>query len=179
MIRLFIAVALLLGGDLYAQGAQPPLTEAQHEKTYEWRVRQQELYGVYIPQDLGEVFVQLTLLSDASDRAKFARLSEREAVTVPFFSLGRWMSHNWGFYGGSRLTVYLNELKLHHPDDMTRFLLVMFHRHLNKKKLDPQPVIDGLLGMRQAAEQDRALQGEVIHEETRQLDSIPPPKGRE
>ena len=84
------------------------------------------------------------------------------------------MSHNWGFYGGSRLTAYLNQLNLYHPDDMTRFLLVMYHRHLNDKPLDPRPVVEGLLKLRREQEQEKLLEnGEVIDEESRKLDSIP------
>lgn len=170
-----LTAALLLTSIIGLAQGEPAATEADFEQKHEWRVRQQMLYGVYIPQDLGEVFVQLNRLSESTDRAKFQRLSERQAATRPFFSLGRWISHNWGFYGGSRLTVYLNTLGLFHPDDMTRFLLVMYHRHLNDNPLAPQSVIEGLLTDRQAAEQQRLLEkGEVLYEETRQLDSIPP-----
>ncbi|MEL7220737.1 MAG: DUF6794 domain-containing protein [Bacteroidota bacterium] len=171
MLRLFCLFAILfsfLSPPMQAQSA-PPSSVQEYEKSYDWRVRQEILYGAYIPNDLGEVFVQLDRLSEKSDQAKFARLSEQQAATVPFFGLGRWISHNWGFYGGSRLTVYLNQLNLHHPDDMTRFLLVMYHRHLNKKALDPQPVVEGLLKTRAAKEKERLLQGEVIHEESRTL----------
>lgn len=170
---LYSGALLLLSTMCFAQG-EPAATETEFEQKYEWRVRQQILYGVYIPQDLGEVFVQLNRLSEPAGRVNFQRLSERQAATRPFFGLGRWISHNWGFYGGSRLTAYLNTLGLHHPDDMTRFLLVMYHRHLNKKALDPQPVIEGLLADRKAVEQNRLLEnGEILYEETRQLDTLP------
>jgi hypothetical protein len=172
-IILSIAFLLFLSLPTYSQG-EPAATADQHEEKYDWRVRQQRLYGVYIPQDLAEVFTQLTQLSEASGRENFRRLSERDAATLPFFGLGRWMSHNWGFYGGSRLTVYLNQLNLYHPDDMTRFLLVMYHRHLNKKPLDPQPVVEGLLNTRRESDQQKLLEnGKVIYEESRVLDSIP------
>lgn len=165
---LFAVFSLLFVSAVYAQGP-PPSSEQEYEKNYDWRVRQEILYGVYIPKDLGEAFVQLDRLSEKADRKKFANLSERQAATVPFFGLGRWISHNWGFYGGSRLTVYLNQLNLHHPDDMTRFLLVMYHRYLNKKPLDPQPVVEGFLKMRIESNNERLLQGEVIHEESRKV----------
>ncbi len=167
-------IALMGASDyLFAQG-QPAATEEEYEESYEWRVRQEMLYGVYIPRDLAEVFVQLNRLSEPSDRANFERLSEQGAATRPFFGLGRWMSHNWGFYGGSRLTAYLNTMGLFHPDDMTRFLLVMYHRHLNKKPLDPLPVVEGFLQLRKEEEKNRLLEnGEVLFEESRILDSIP------
>lgn len=158
---------------IYCQG-EPAGTQEQYESSYEWRVRQERLYGVYIPKDLAEVFNQLDQRSEASGRENFRRLSERGAATKPFFGLGRWMSHNWGFYGGSRLTAYLNQLQLFHPDDMTRFLLVMYHRHLNSKPLDPKPVVEGLLTTRRESEQQELMErGEIIYEESRILDSIP------
>lgn len=173
MRTLLFGLFYLLSLTAFAQG-DPAATEEQYETSYEWRVRQERLYDVYIPQDLGEVFNQLNQLSEASGRENFRRLSEQGAATKPFFGLGRWMSHNWGFYGGSRLTAYLNQLNLYHPDDMTRFLLVMYHRHLNKKPLDPQPVVEGLLKLRREQEQEKLLEnGEVIYEESRKLDSIP------
>lgn len=179
LTTVLIFVSLIWSDNLlFAQG-QPAATEEEHEESYEWRVRQEVLYGAYIPRDLGEVFVQLNRLSEASDRASFVRLSEQQAATKPFFGLGRWMSHNWGFYGGSRLTAYLNTLGLFHPDDMTRFLLVMYHRHLNKKPLDPRPVVEGFLELRRKQENDRLLEnGEVLFEESRILDSIPAGKSQ-
>ena len=175
---IFLGLFSLFTITSFGQG-DPAATGEEYEKSYEWRVRQDVLYGVYIPKDLGEVFVQLNRLSEESGRKNFMRLSEQQAATKPFFGLGRWMSHNWGFYGGSRLTAYLNDLNLFHPDDMTRFLLVMYHRHLNKKPLDPRPVVEGLLELRQQQEQERLLEnGEVLYEESRILDSIPKGKGR-
>lgn len=170
--------ALLLISQLgFAQG-QPAATENEYEEAYDWRVRQEMLYGVYIPQDLGEVFVQLNKLSEPDDRANFRMLSERDAATKPFFGLGRWMSHNWGFYGGSRLTAYLNQMGLFHPDDMTRFLLIMYHRHLNKTQLDPKPVVEGLLTARQEYERNRILEnGEILNETTRKLEAPPQSAG--
>lgn len=162
-------VVLFIANTAFAQ-MKPASTEAEYEKSYEWRVKQQNLFGVYIPADIGEVFQQLTSLSDKNDRDKFKRLSEHEAATVPFFGLGRWISLNWGFYGGSRLSAYLNQLGLFHPDDMTRFILIMYNRHLNEAKLNPKEVIEGLIEARQEYNQKRALEGEVIHEETRVLE---------
>ena len=159
-------IALLLSATVVFGQGNPPENEQEYEAAYAWRVRQTELYGVHIPKDIAEVFTQLNSLSDAKDREKFRNLTETEAATRPFFSLGRWMAVNWGFYGGSRLTVYLNGLGLHDPDDMARFLLVMYNRHLNNRALDPKPIITGLIDARKAAEAERLLQGEVISKET-------------
>lgn len=148
----------------FSQG-KPAGTEDEYDKTYKWRIRQQNLYGVYIPADIGEVFHQLNSLSEKNDRDKFKALTETQAARVPFFSLGRWMSLNWGFYGGSRLTVYLNQLGLYHPDDMTRFLLIMYNRHLKKAGLNPKEVIEGMIEARKEYDLKKKLEGEVLSEE--------------
>ncbi len=162
-------LSLLIIGGLSAQSG-PPATEIELEEAYQKRIQQEQLYGVYIPADLGEAFIQLNRRSNLEDRQSFIALSEQDAATVPFFGLGRWISYNWGFYGGSRFSNYLNQMGLHNPDDMTRFVLVMYHRHLNEKDLDPRPVVEGLLEQRRQSEQDRLLQGDVLFEETRQLE---------
>lgn len=168
MIISCVCLVLLMNVS-YGQG-EPAATEEAYEKSYEWRVKQQNLYGVYIPADIGDVFHQLNSLSDKNDRNKFKLLTEHQAATVPFFGLGRWISLNWGFYGGSRLTAYLNQLGLYHPDDMTRFILIMYNRHLNEADLNPKEVIDGLTVARKEYNQKQALEGEVLEEKTRTLE---------
>ena len=171
MLRPLVLFAFLLNLPFIMMGQEgPPATETDLEAAYQKRIQQERLYGVYIPADLAEAFVELTRLSSAEDRQRFAALSEEDATTVPFFGLGRWISHNWGFYGGSRFSHYLNQMGLHHPDDMTRFMLVMFHRHLNKAALDPKPIVEHFLEERRLSEQDRLLKGDVLFEETRQLE---------
>ena len=71
----------------------PFLVEAQkkeadpYQEKYEWRVRQEVLYGVYIPKDVNEALVLLNRLTDEESKTKFKNLSEQAAVSKLFFQL--------------------------------------------------------------------------------------------
>ena len=77
------------------------------------------------------------------------------------------MIYNWGFYQGSRLSHYLKGLGLEHPDDMARFMIVSWHRHLNEKPLDIKLQVDYYFKLREQERLERELGKEVIHEEKR------------
>ncbi|PHN08398.1 hypothetical protein CRP01_00360 [Flavilitoribacter nigricans DSM 23189 = NBRC 102662] len=159
--------------------AQPPGTvgaklkaEAEAEKSaleqdYETRVRQEVLYGVYIPKDLAESFSELNKRTDADSRKKFTAMSEEDARHKLHFSLGRWIIHNWGFYGGSRLSKYLNDVGIFDPDDMARFIIITYHRELNGKPLGVKELVEGFQEVRKAEKEQRLKEGKVIHQETR------------
>lgn len=149
--------------------AQKPATnDAEFQKTYDRRVRQKVLHGVYIPKDLAECFVQLNRLAPPEGKANFKLLPEELIPTRAFYGLGRWIIHNWGFYGGSRLSVYLNNIGLFHPEDMANFILIGYHRHLHKKSLDVKPLLEGLKAKREEIQKAEKLKGTVIHTEKRQ-----------
>ena len=149
---------------------KPKLSDDEvFEKAYQKRIKQEYLFGVYIPKDLTDVFIQLNELIEDQTKAVFKNLMEEEAAKKLHFGFGRWMIHNWGFYEGSRLSVFLNGLGLHNPDDMARFLITTYHRNLNKATLDVKPLIESLVEERKEAEKQRKLQGEIIHEEKRKV----------
>ena len=139
-----------------------------YQEKYEWRIRQEVLYGVYIPKDVNEALLQLNRLTDEPSKNKFKSMGEEEAVSKLFFSLGRWMSHNWGFNEGSRLTVNLRSMGIYSPDDMSRFLMTLFHRSLNKKPLELKETLKIFQEKSEAERQERLNQGTILHEETRQ-----------
>jgi hypothetical protein len=64
------------------------------------------------------------------------KMDEVTASKGLHFSLGRWIWHNWSFYEGSRLSVYMNKVRVNHPEDMAQVILITYHRYLNKKPLD-------------------------------------------
>ena len=126
------------------------------------------MFGVYIPKDLTDVFVQLnSLIKDEKTKAAFKSFDEETAAKKLHFGFGRWMIHNWGFYEGSRLSVFLNQIGLHNPDDMATFLITTYHRNLNQKTLDVKALVESILEKRKEEEKQRKLQGEIIHEEKR------------
>jgi len=142
-------------------------TEAELDSIYEARILMEEIDGVYIPVDLEDAFLELERLSSAADIEKFKSATEETVRDKLHFGLGRWMVHNWGFYMGSRLSHHLKELGLEHPDDMAKFLLVSWHRHLNGEPLAIEEQVKYYYEKREQERRDRAGSKEVINEETR------------
>lgn len=178
MLRNAICGLLLLS--VFQMGwAQPPGTVSERmkareaeendqlEETYESRIKKSELYGMYIPKDLADAFVELNKRTEEDGRIKFKNMTEADARQKLHFSLGRWMTHNWGFFGGSRLTKYLNDIGLYDPDDMARFIIITYHRELNNKPLGVKELIEEFQEMRLKEREERLKKGKVIHQETR------------
>ena len=154
---------LLLPAICLAQEKEDP-----YQKKYEWRIRQEVLYGVYIPKDVNEAILVLSKLTDAESKTKFKNMSEEEAVSKLFFSLGRWISYNWSFHDGSRLAVNLQKMGIYRPDDMSRFIMVLFHRSLNKRPLEIKELLKIFHEKAELERNERLNKGTIIHEEIRQ-----------
>lgn len=170
--KVWIAVAGLLLAWLpngMTQEPEPIATDTDYEKAYERRIQQEYLYGVYIPKDLSDAIVQLNKLADRESLQKFRMAAEEEAVRKLHFSLGRWIIHNWGFYGGSRLSHALKGMGLHHPDDMARLLIRSLHRSLNSEPIEVKAQVEALAAAREAERQKRLESAEILYEEKRQL----------
>ena len=164
----FILVSLFLGYGLLLT-AQPPVSEEDFDKAYEDRVQQEMLYDVYIPQDLAEAFIQLNKLIDEDSKVKFKNMPEAQAGVKLHFSFGRWIIHNWGFYGGSRFSKYLNSLGLYDPDIMAKFVIVTYHRNLNRKPLEVKSLLEQFEQEKQAQDNEKKSQQKVLSEQTRKL----------
>jgi hypothetical protein len=148
-----------------------PFCEAQekdeYDKKYEWRIRQEILYGVYIPKDVSDAIVQLNRLTDEESKLKYKSLPEDQVTGKLFFSLGRWITHNWGLFEGSRLSVSMQDMGIYHPDDMARFIMVVFHRSLNKKPLEIKALMKFYQEKYERQKEERIQNGTIIHEERR------------
>lgn len=151
---------------------EPMMSEAEK---YAWRLRQEVLYGVYIPKDVNEVFLELNKKVDESSKAKFKSLTEAEATSKLFFSLGRWMTHNWGLYEGSRLSKYLQDMGIHHPDNMVKFLITAYHRSITKRPLDIKALVEHYKAIEEEAKAARLNKGKVIYEDKKK---VPAPSGK-
>ena len=162
-----IMTFLLLNCALMMIAQNPPATEDEFEKAYQKRIQKEYLNGVYIPKDLADSFIQLNRLTDDESKKKFKEMSENDAATKLHFSLGRWMIYNWSFYEGSRFSYYLKNLGISHPDDMAQFVIITYHRNLNKNKLEVKALIDQYAQKKEEEKQKRIDQGTIIHEETR------------
>ena len=146
----------------------PAATEEQYDKKYETRIKQEYIYGVYIPKDLADAFGQLNKLIDKDSKKKFAEVPEDVAVKKLHFSLGRWIIYNWGFYEGSRLSHYLKQMGIYHPDDMARFIIIAYHRYCNKEELKVKDLIEEFKLKQEKEKEARKNKGTIIHEEKRQ-----------
>ncbi|MBI5916103.1 MAG: hypothetical protein HY842_12070 [Bacteroidetes bacterium] len=167
-IILILSTLFFCSTTLCAQQGQVPADPDQEK--YEWRLRQEVLYDVYIPKDVNEVFMELNKKIDAQSKAKFLTLGEEEATTRLFFSLGRWMTHNWSLFEGSRLSKYMQDMGIHHPDNMVRFLITAYHRSLGKQPLEIKELIKKYQEMEEKEKQERQHKGTILHEEKKKMD---------
>ena len=148
-------------------GQKPPENDAEFEKAYQQRIRKDMLYGVYIPKDLADAFVQLNKRIDSESKQKFQSVPEEEVSDKLFFSLARWIMHNWGFHGGSRFSHYIKQLGIYHPEDMARFVIISYHRYLNKKSLNVKDLVNYFHEKQEQEKQKIIQKGEILHEEKR------------
>jgi hypothetical protein len=110
-------------------------------KQYKENIQKSRINGVYIPEDLNDAFKELRDLSNPESLNKFKLAEEMMVAKKLHFGLGRWMIYNWNFYDGSRFSNYLKEKGLSHPDDMAKFVMICFHRHLNNTDLEEDELI--------------------------------------
>jgi hypothetical protein len=148
-----------------AFGQQPMNTNKPRsnkpEDVYNWRILQEELDGVYIPADIAECFIELDKKISVDSKAKFMAADELTVMRQLHYSLGRWIWYNWGFYEGSRLSVYMNKVGVKQPEDMADFIIVAYHRYLNKKPIEPAQLVAFFIERkkREEAEREKARQG--------------------
>lgn len=165
---LFLFV-LSLGNILAAQEGLS--AEEQFQKNYEKRIKKERLYGVYIPKDLADAFVQLNKLTPREAKTSFKSVPEEVAVKKLHFSLGRWIIHNWGFYEGSRLSHHLKQVGVSHPDDQARVVITTYHRYLNKQPLDTKKVAEYYTEKRRKELEERKKKGAVLSKEVRKKEN--------
>lgn len=158
----FSICCLVTGTILIAQSETPVDTDAEFEKQYTWRISQERLNNIYIPRDLANSFEELNRLIDAPSRQKFKSMEETDAVRKLYFSLGRWIIQNWGFYEGSRLSEYLRKLGVYHPEDMSQVIIVSYHRYLNRLPLEVKGQVQAIQDKRKLENEERLKKASVI-----------------
>jgi hypothetical protein len=150
-----LLIVLLFGLSSSRQAQQNSASYQNWQKEDDEPIQKEYLFDVYIPEDMGDAFLQLNKLIDASSKAKFKAAPEEEAVHKLHFSLGRWIIYNWQFYEGSRLSHSLKQLNIHHPDDMARVLIRSYHRYLNKRPLDVKAQVEAIEERKQKEREER------------------------
>ena len=163
---IFIALLLMSSQLTFAQKEKtpeaPPSTEDQFEKKYQQRIKKEVLHGSYIPKDVADAFVQLNKLIDTASKDKYKTMGEMDAVYKLSGGFGRWIIHNWGFYEGSRYSHHLRSMGIYHPEEMAKFTMLMYHRYLNKKKLDVKAYLDGLETQKKKKLEDQKKNQKVL-----------------
>lgn len=171
LIAFFTTISLFA----FAQeDATPASSEVDIKQNYEWRIQQSKLAGQYIPKDIFDAFAELNRLTDPDSRNKFMSISENDAARKLYFSLGRWITTNWGLYEGSRLGHYLREAGISFPEDQAMAIVVCWHRSLNKKDINFKQVKEVLAAKRKKEREERLKKMPVIKEEV--IKNPPPNK---
>ena len=170
MNKLVIIVPILLCFAIGVHSQTDTIAGRTEKEKYDWRLRQTVLFGSYIPKDVNEVLLELNSKIDAKSKAKLAAVSEAEAATKLFFSLGRWMTHNWSLYEGSRLSKYMQDLGIHHPDDMARFFIIVYHRSLTKQPLEVKDLVASFQKKEDGEKRKKLEKGTILHEEKKKVD---------
>lgn len=140
---------------------------AQESSSYEQNIKKEYINDVYIPINLDEAIEELNRLADKQAIAKFKEGDEELVSKKLHFGLGRWIIHNWNMYEGSRFSHYLRKEGISFPDDMARFVIVSFHRHLNNKDLDIENRIKIIKEKRKKEYEERMSKQKIIKEYTR------------
>ncbi|HLP96732.1 MAG TPA: DUF6794 domain-containing protein [Saprospiraceae bacterium] len=169
----FLLLILLLAGSTISHAQKeepeggPPSSESEFDKQYKENIRKEVLNGVYIPKNLEDAMLELDKRISEEARAKFKDIPEDSVCMVMHLRLGQWMIHNWGFYGGSRLSHYLRSAGVTFPDDMADFLILAYHRRQNGRPIEIKQLATEFKEKRKKEYQDKMKKGKVIHEEVR------------
>ena len=107
----------------------------------------EKINGVYIPINIDDAISVLdTLFKGEVKSLANKSSSESDFTGRTHLGLGMWLRNNWGLWGGSRLSVYFNDMKIFHPDDMSGIILHSYYRHVKGQNLDIEGQIEHYIG---------------------------------
>lgn len=141
---ILIAFKESLNNDSYSEDEiLKPFQELEIEWNEEDKIRNNtdSLRGEYIPKDLPDCFKQIDSFWDDSTKIMVKNWTEDEFIGNAHFGFGMWMRNNWQLWGGSRLSIYFNEMGVFHPDDMSGIILRTYHRYLNNQDTELKKLI--------------------------------------
>jgi len=138
--------------------------EALPKQNYQENIKKEFINDFYIPKDLDDAFTELKRLSEKEGIEKFKNAKETVVAKKIHFSLGRWIMEKWHMYDGSRYSHYLRLKGLSYPDDMAKFTIISFHRHLNGKELEVAERIKVVKDKRDKEYRDKLSKKNLIKE---------------
>jgi len=121
----FLSIFFFAAINIFGQTAE------EFEANYAKRIKEEILFGVYIPADLEEAYSELSRLADPNGLMAFKLAPEDSIRRKLHFGFGRWIMTNWGLEEGSRISHYLKSKGVSIPDDMVMVIIVTWHRRLN------------------------------------------------
>jgi hypothetical protein len=168
-VQAVIPILFLWGWSLslLAQVPERHLIDTFLPEPYDVRIKKAYLNGQYIPKNLEDALLELDKRMEADAMETFKNLSEEEAHRKAFFSFGRWIMVKWGMEDGSRLTEYFWQQQIGVVEDMTRIIMISYHRKLNQKPLDTESLFETFRKKRQ--EEFKARQKRLL-EHSKKLD---------
>lgn len=166
-IRIFLLL-VLLSNAVYGQEVRKSKSFVSKDSLYNENIKKSRLYGVYIPRDIDDAMAKLMELTTEEARQPFFKTDENTVAKKLFFGIGRWMEYNWNFEEGSRFSHYLRQKGLVYTEDMTRTMLILFHRHVTSKPLDVDTLIKAMIIERNKKIEEELKKKEVIKVEKKQ-----------
>lgn len=134
MIRMIKIIMLLcISMSIYTQESQNKFLSK--DSLYNENIKKSRLYNVYIPRDIDDALSKLMELTNEEARKPLMNIDEVTMAKKLYFGLGRWMEYNWNFEEGSCFSHYLRQKGLIYTEDMTKFMLIIFHRHIKQSPL--------------------------------------------
>jgi len=109
------------------------VTEREQERRQAiWKIKQDTLDGIYIPNNLENCFRELDKNLSEKNKEEF----KKSSPMLYHMSIGRHLRNSWGLWSNSRLKEYFLDIGVTHPDDMSTIILDSYYRYLNEKPID-------------------------------------------
>ncbi len=137
------------------------------DSLYNENIKKSKLYGVYIPRDIDDALGKLLELTTIEAREPLKNVDEEVVAKKLHFGLGRWMEYNWNFAEGSRFSHYLRQKGIIYTEDMTRFMLILFHRQVVGNPLDVDKLVKKIVDERTKKIEEERKTYEVIRTEVK------------
>ena len=82
---------------------------------------------VYIPPNITACFIELDKMLTPETVSKLNDLKSSGEMILYHSGMGMWMRNNWGLWGGSRLSAYMNQRGFQDPDPMSSVILQYYY----------------------------------------------------
>jgi len=170
-MRNLLPLLVFIGLSNLGNAQELPQTEEEFNKQYAIDIRKTHLDEIYIPANLEEAFQEIQALTEGDALDKFAQAPIDKVAQRLHFGIGRWMSVNWKFETGSRLSHQLKEKGLKSPDAMSQYMIRALHAHLNGGELDEKAVV-ALVNKTHEEEVKKMKEGDqILKTETRKIEA--------